>query len=138
TGIGSLLLGLYDARGHLQHVGVAASFPMAKRKELVGFLAPYRERALDDHPWKDWAGYEGGGERMPGMQSRWSGGKSMAWEPLRLELVCEVAYDHMQSGRFRHTAQFRRWRSDKRPSDCTFEQLETTKPYELDAIFGTK
>jgi ATP-dependent DNA ligase len=147
TGVGSLLLGLFDERGHLQHVGVAASFPMAKRKELVGFLAPYRAHAIDEHPWKEWAGHEGEGDRMPGMQSRWSGGKSMAWEPLRLELVCEVAYDHMQGGhggdtphhgRFRHTAQFRRWRDDKKPSDCTFAQLETTKPYELDAIFGKK
>jgi ATP-dependent DNA ligase len=140
--VGSLLLGLYDDEGGLAFVGVCASFTMAKRRELTQFLAPYRERALESHPWKTWAemserGAEGTVRRKPGGQSRWSQGKDLSWEPLRVELVAEVAYDHMQSGRFRHTAQFRRWRSDKQPSDCTFEQLEVVPPEELKNIFGS-
>jgi ATP-dependent DNA ligase len=136
--VGSLLLGLYDDQGGLAFVGVCASFTMARRRELVEFLAPYRERALDGHPWKNWADMtEGEGERRkPGAQSRWSQGKDLTWEPVRLALVAEVAYDHMQSGRFRHTAQFRRWRSDKKPEDCTFAQLDVVPPEELANIFS--
>lgn len=137
--VGSLLLGLYDDAGDLQHVGVCASFTMAKRRELVKFLAPYREHALDQHPWRSWAqngGDASQGQRMPGGQSRWSGGKDLSWEPLRPELVLEVAYDHMQSGRFRHTAQFRRFRTDKPPTDCTYAQLEVVAAQELADIFG--
>ncbi|MDQ6769868.1 MAG: ATP-dependent DNA ligase [Gemmatimonadota bacterium] len=141
TLVGSLLLGLYDDSGNLQHVGVCASFTNEKRKELVKFLAPYRKNALDDHPWRDWAeaqsNAEAEGQRMPGAQSRWSAGRNLAWEPLRPELVVEVAYDHMQGDRFRHTAQFRRWRDDKRPRDCTYDQLEVVPPQELKAIFAT-
>jgi ATP-dependent DNA ligase len=141
TLVGSLLLGLFDDAGALQHVGVCASFSTAKRKELVEFLAPYRENALTDHPWKrwaDWGGEAGDGEarRMPGGQSRWSQGKDLSWEPLRPELVVEVAYDHMQGDRFRHTAQFRRWRTDKKPADCTYDQLEVVPPQELAEIFA--
>ena len=102
------------------------------------FLEPYRKNALADHPWGHWAerGIEGGEiKRMPGGQSRWSQGKDLSWEPLRPELVVEVAYDHMQGDRFRHTAQFRCWRSDKKPSDCTYAQLEVVAPQELAAIF---
>ena len=136
TSVGSLLLGLFDD-GKLQHVGVCASFTDKKRQELVEFLAPYREDALKDHPWKEWASHElEGGRRIPGAQSRWSHGKDMSWQPVRPELVVEVAYDHMQGSRFRHTAQFRRWRTDKKPSDCTFEQLEVVPPQELSEIFG--
>jgi ATP-dependent DNA ligase len=137
TLLGSLLLGLYDDAGALQHVGVCASFSTAKRKELVDFLEPYREDALASHPWKHWADHGGDEEvkRMPGGQSRWSQGKDLSWEPLRPELVVEVAYDHMQGDRFRHTAQFRRWRSDKKPTDCTYAQLEVVPPQELAAIF---
>jgi len=139
TLVGSLLLGLYDDSGNLQHVGVCASFTNAKRAELVKFLAPYRKNALEDHPWRDWADAESRaeaeGQRMPGGQSRWSAGKNLSWEPLRPELVVEVAYDHMQGDRFRHTAQFRRWRSDKPPRDCTYDQLEVVPPQELTAIF---
>jgi ATP-dependent DNA ligase len=134
--VGSLLLGLYDEAGVLHHVGVASSFTDAKRRELVTFLAPYRENALEDHPWREWAGADEGSQRMPGAQSRWSQGKDLSWQPLRPELVVEVAYDHMQGTRFRHTAQFRRWRSDKRPRDCTFEQLEVVPPHELETIFA--
>jgi len=137
--VGSLLLGLYDDQGALQHVGVCASFSMAKRRELVKFLSPYRKHALVDHPWRSWAentADEGGGEqRMPGGKSRWSQGKDLSWEPLRPELVLEVAYDHMQSGRFRHTAQFRRFRSDKPPEECTYTQLEVVPAQELSEIF---
>jgi ATP-dependent DNA ligase len=137
--VGSLLLGLYDDAGALQHVGVCASFTLAKRRELAQFLEPYRENALAAHPWKSWAEHAKGGEvggRMPGGQSRWSQGKDLSWEPVRPELVVEVAYDHLQSGRFRHTAQFRRWRSDKRPADCTFAQLEVVPPEELRHLFA--
>ncbi len=141
TLIGSLLLGLFDDSGTLQHVGVCASFTQAKRKELVEFLAPYRENALANHPWNRWAehGAEAGeaGHRMPGGQSRWSQGKDLSWEPLRPELVVEVAYEHMQGSRFRHMAQFRRWRTDKKPSDCTYAQLEVVPPQELMAIFAS-
>jgi len=136
--VGSLLLGLYDDAGVLHHVGVAASFSDAKRRELVGFLAPYRKDALAGHPWKGWAEGEDepSGQRMPGAKSRWSRGKDLSWEPLRPELVVEVAYDHMQGTRFRHIAHFRRWRTDKRPRDCTYEQLEVVAPHELSAIFA--
>ena len=137
TLVGSLLLGLYDDAGALQHVGVCASFSTAKRKELVEFLVPYRKDALVSHPWKHRADHGGDEEvkRMPGGQSRWSQGKDLSWEPLRPELVIETAYDHMQGDRFRHTAQFRRWRSDKKPTDCTYAQLEVVPPQELAAIF---
>jgi ATP-dependent DNA ligase len=141
TAVGSLLLGLYDDSGALQHVGVCASFTEQKRHELVEFLAPYRQNALDAHPWKHWAeaGATGneGPHRMPGGQSRWSHGKDLSWEPLRPELVVEVAYEHMQGDRFRHMAQFRRWRTDKQPHDCTYAQLEVIPPQELMAIFAS-
>jgi ATP-dependent DNA ligase len=139
TAVGSLLLGLYDDAGKLQHVGVAASFTAAKRIELVALLAPYRENALVDHPWQEWARaqqLEGEGHRVPGVKSRWSQGKDLSWEPLRAELVVEVAYEHMQGSRFRHTAHFRRWRPDKNPHGCTYEQLEVVAPHELAAIFA--
>jgi ATP-dependent DNA ligase len=139
--VGSLLLGLFDDGGTLHHVGVCASFTEQKRRELVKFLAPYRKNALANHPWKDWAEQESGNggadHRMPGGQSRWSQNKDLSWEPLRPELVVEVAYDHMQGNRFRHTAQFRRWRIDKRPSDCTYAQLEVVPPQELAEIFAS-
>jgi ATP-dependent DNA ligase len=141
TKLGSLLLGLYDDSGNLEHVGVCASFTDAKRLELVTFLAPYRENALDGHPWRAWSEAQPDAaaepHRRPGAQSRWSGGKDLSWEPLRPELVVEVAYDHMQGNRFRHTAQFRRWRDDKGPRDCTFDQLEVVPPQELAEIFAT-
>jgi ATP-dependent DNA ligase len=138
TSVGSLLLGLFDDSGALQHVGVCASFTDKKRRELVEFLAPYRQNALAAHPWKHWAEHASGeaDHRMPGGQSRWSQGKDLSWEPLRPELVVEVAYDHMQGDRFRHTAQFRRWRTDKKPRDCTYDQLEVVPPQELAAIFA--
>jgi ATP-dependent DNA ligase len=139
TAVGSLLLGLFDDAGNLEHVGVCASFTDVKRHELVTFLAPYRTDAMDDHPWRSWAEQQPAdteAHRRPGAKSRWSQGKDLSWEPLRPELVLEVAYDHMQGTRFRHTAQFRRWRTDKRPQDCTFAQLEVVPPHELAAIFA--
>jgi ATP-dependent DNA ligase len=135
--VGSLLLGLYDDRGVLQHVGVTSSFTMVMRRKLVAELAPLRKNALDDHPWREWAGAAAESSRMPGAQSRWSAGKDLSWEPLRIERVCEVKYDHMQGDRFRHAAQFLRWRPDKRPEDCRYDQLEVTKPYELEKIFSS-
>lgn len=136
--VGSLLLGLFDDAGSLQHVGVCASFTAAKRRELLKFLEPYQEDALAGHPWRDWAehGADAGGGRMPGGQSRWSQGKDLSWQPVRPELVVEVGYDHLQNGRFRHTAQFRRFRSDKRPADCTYAQLEVVPASELAEIFA--
>jgi ATP-dependent DNA ligase len=136
--VGSLLLGLHDDAGTLHHVGVAASFTAQKRIELTAVLAPYREGALASHPWKEWGGsaHEGDGQRMPGAKSRWSQGKDLSWEALRPELVVEVAYDHMQGTRFRHTAQFRRWRTDKPTSECTYAQLEVVPPQELAEIFA--
>ncbi len=139
TDVGSLLLGLFDDAGVLQHVGVCASFTAGKRRELVEFLAPYRKDAIAHHPWKQWADPGGAGEgehRMPGGQSRWSQGKDLSWEPLRPELVVEVAYEHMQGSRFRHMAHFRRWRTDKKPADCTYAQLEVVAPHELQSIFS--
>jgi len=135
--LGSLLLGLYDDQGVLQHVGVTSAFTMAQRKALVKELAPLRKDAMKDHPWKEWAGAAAESSRMPGAQSRWSAGKDLSWEPLRIERVCEVKYDHMQGDRFRHAAIFLRWRPDKRPQDCRYDQLEVTKPYELSKIFSS-
>ena len=142
TMIGSLLLGLYDDEGTLHHVGVTAAFSNVVRKQLVQELAPLREHALEGHPWRDWAEaeHEAGAQeqRRPGATSRWNRGKDLSWEPLRPERVCEVAYDHMQGTRFRHAAQFVRWRSDKRPQDCRYDQLEVTLPYELERVFGAR
>ncbi len=134
--VGSLLLGLYDDEGLLQHVGVTSAFTMTMRRQLVKELEPLRRDAMDEHPWRDWAGAAAESSRMPGAQSRWSAGKDLSWEPLRIERVVEVKYDHMQGDRFRHAAQFLRWRPDKRPKDCGYDQLEVTKPYELAKIFA--
>ncbi len=142
TMVGSLLLGLYDDEGTLHHVGVTAAFSNAVRKSLVTELSPLRTNALKDHPWRDWAEAEteasAAGQRMPGASSRWNRGKDLSWEPLRPERVCEVAYDHMQGTRFRHAAQFVRWRPDKRPRDCRYDQLEVTPAYELERVFGAR
>jgi ATP-dependent DNA ligase len=162
--VGSLLLGLHDAAGVLQHVGVAASFTAAARRALVEQLAPYRANALEGHPWRAWAEADAGAtvdvdadaegssppqdagaaiqpteesapQRRPGVRSRWSQGKDLSWEPLRPELVVEVAYEHMQGTRFRHLAHFRRWRPDKPAAACTYGQLEAVPPQELSEIF---
>ena len=135
--VGSLLLGVYDDAGVLQHVGVTSSFTMAMRQDLLRELAPLREGAIESHPWRDWAGAAvGDAQRMPGAQSRWSGGKDLSWQPLRPERVCEVRYDHLQGNRFRHATVFLRWRPDKPPSDCRYDQFEVTTPYELLKVFA--
>jgi ATP-dependent DNA ligase len=142
TLVGSLLLGLYDDAGALQHVGVTAAFTTAVRKQLAEELAPLREDALENHPWRHWAEAQqqaaGEGQRMPGASSRWNAGKDLSWIPLRPERVCEVAYDHMQGTRFRHAAKFKRWRPDKPPSECRYDQLEVTPAYELERVFGAE
>jgi len=135
TLVGSLLLGLFDDAGALRHVGVTSSFSMAARRQLAGELAPLRENALEAHPWRQWAEWGDGSPRMPGGQSRWSAGKDLSWEPVRVERVCEVKYDHLQGDRFRHAAVFLRWRPDKAPRDCRYDQLEVTPPAELEALF---
>ncbi|NUP29608.1 MAG: ATP-dependent DNA ligase [Nocardia sp.] len=139
-GVGSLLLGLYDDEGRLHHVGVASSFTAARRTELIGELAPYRENALANHPWREWAdaaAQAASGGSMPGGVSRWSGGKDLSWEPLRAELVAEVRYEHLQSGRFRHGGRLVRFRPDRTPESCTYAQLDEAAPAELHEIFGT-
>jgi ATP-dependent DNA ligase len=136
THVGSLLLGLYDGAGTLHHVGVTSSFTMAARKALAGELDPLRQNAFAGHPWRHWAEMGEVAQRMPGGQSRWSAGKDLSWEPVRAERVCEVKYDHLQGDRFRHAAVFLRWRGDKPPADCRYDQLEVTPPAELALIFG--
>ncbi len=137
TLVGSLLLGLYDGSGRLHHVGVTSSFTMAMRRALATELEPLRAGGREEHPWRDRAGAgESATTRMPGGQSRWSGGKDLSWEPLRIERVCEVKYDHMQGDRFRHAAVFLRWRQDRLPRDCGYAQLEVTPPYALEDVFG--
>jgi len=141
THVGSLLLGLYDDAGTLHHVGVTSSFTWDRRAAVLEELEPYRENALDGHPWGEWAEWaaaaEEAGQRLPGATSRWNRGKDLSWEPLRAELVCEVAYDHLQGDRFRHGTTFKRWRPDKQPSDCRYDQLEETAPYLIQQIFGS-
>jgi ATP-dependent DNA ligase len=142
THIGSLLLGLFDDQGKLHHVGITSSFTWDKRAALVEELAPLREGALEGHPWGEWAEWasqgaaDASGQRLPGATSRWNRGKDLSWEPLRTERVAEVAYDHLQGDRFRHATTFRRWRPDKRPIDCRYDQMEMTAPFELSKIFG--
>ncbi|MCL1870763.1 MAG: ATP-dependent DNA ligase [Promicromonosporaceae bacterium] len=132
--LGSLLLGLYDDDGGLQFVGVAASFPAARRAALVEELAPLVVGPDDEHPWGDWQDPSAAGERRPGAQSRWSAGKDLSFTPLRVERVLEVGYDHMEGTRFRHTSQFKRWRPDRDPGTCTYAQLEEPVSYDLGSL----
>jgi ATP-dependent DNA ligase len=140
THVGSLLLGLYDDTGRMHHVGVTSSFSWDRRETLAKELEPLREGAI--HPWKEWAEWadagsaDASGQRLPGATSRWNRGKDLSWEPLRVERVCEVGYDHLQGDRFRHATTFHRWRPDKRPEDCRYDQLEETAAFELEKIFG--
>jgi ATP-dependent DNA ligase len=154
--VGSLLLGLYDAEGTLHHVGITSAFKQEVRAQLAEMLKPMREGARENHPWKDWAEWQdtdvdrsaalgraadlsgGAGQRLPGATSRWNRGKDLSWEPIRLELVCEVGYDHLQGSRFRHATHFKRWRPDKPVPDCRYDQLDVTPPFELREIFGSK
>jgi len=143
THVGSLLLGLFDDSGTLHSVGVTASFSWDRRASLLQELEPLRAGALDNHPWKEWAEWadqgaaDASGQRLPGATSRWNRGKDLSWEPVRVEQVVEVAYDHLQGDRFRHATTFLRWRADKQPKDCRYDQLEVTPAYELNRIFGT-
>ncbi|MFL5643228.1 MAG: ATP-dependent DNA ligase [Chloroflexota bacterium] len=142
THIGSLLLGLYDDAGKLNHAGITSSFTWDRRAALAEELQPLRDGALDHHPWREWAEWAGfgdaeaSGQRMPGATSRWNRGKDLSWEPLRVERVAEVAYDHLQGTRFRHATTFKRWRPDKPPEACRYDQLEETAPFLLARIFG--
>ena len=141
TAVGSLLLGLFDESGALQHVGVCASFTERSGVSSSNSCALSQGRARRsslETLGRAWTRDGEAGHRMPGGQSRWSQGKDLSWEPLRPELVVEVAYDHMQGSRFRHMAQFRRWRTDKKPSDCTYDQLEVVPPQELAEIFAER
>jgi ATP-dependent DNA ligase len=135
--VGSLLLGLYDASGRLHHVGVTASFTMARRAELVDELEPYLVEDLDGHPWEEWGRAEAEG-RQPGMGNRWNAKKDMSWVPVRPELVCEVAYDHMQGDRFRHATTFQRWRPDRDPRSCDYDQLEEPAPTGLASVLSAR
>ncbi|HYG67190.1 MAG TPA: ATP-dependent DNA ligase, partial [Anaeromyxobacteraceae bacterium] len=141
TMVGSLLLGLYDEAGKLNHVGICSAFTTARRTALAKELEPLRVNAREEHPWRDWAEWADTGDapdrRMPGASSRWNRGKDLSWEPLRIERVCEVAYDHLQGDRFRHATQFLRFRPDKAPESCRYDQLDVTPPYELSRIFGS-
>jgi ATP-dependent DNA ligase len=149
--VGSLLLGLYDDAGQLHHVGVSASFSAARRRQLLDELAPYRDRATDGHPWMQWfeaaqaAGLAAGvaaaqaaeaGQRVPGSVSRWTGKKDLSWEPLRPELVVEVGYESMEGDRLRHTAQFKRWRPDRTPESCTYDQLDRPVRFDVDEVLA--
>ncbi|OJY28058.1 MAG: ATP-dependent DNA ligase [Myxococcales bacterium 68-20] len=137
--VGSLLLGIHDAAGVLHHVGICASFTQARRAELAKELEPLREGAREGHPWKEWAEWQddrhGADRRMPGASSRWSRGKDLSWEPLRIERVAEVGYDHLQGTRFRHATHFKRWRFDKPPAECRYDQLDVTPAIEIQRIF---
>jgi ATP-dependent DNA ligase len=134
--LGSLLLGLNDAEGKLQHVGVSAAFPVARRAELIAELEPLLVDPAE-HPWGEWASAAAHeADRLPGAQSRWNAKKDLSWVPLDPVMVCEVGYDHMEGSRFRHTTQFKRWRPDRTPDSCTYEQLEEPVSYDLDSILG--
>ena len=130
--------GCTTTSGTLHHVGVTSSFTMARRKELASELAPLRESALDDHPVARVGRHAAARatRACPAARAAGAPGKDLSWEPLRIERVCEVKYDHMQGDRFRHAAVFQRWRPDKPPADCRYDQLEVTTPYELEKVFG--
>ncbi|ONI81336.1 ATP-dependent DNA ligase [Actinosynnema sp. ALI-1.44] len=133
--VGSLLLGLFDDKGTMHHVGVATSFTAARRRELVTELAPLRENALAEHPWREWAQAHAE-QRIPGAYSRWAVGKDLSWEPLRPEWVAEVRYEHVQGRRFRHGSRLVRFRHDRTPQSCTYAQLDEVAPAELGLLFG--
>jgi len=138
-GVGSLLLGIFDGEGRLHNVGVATSFTAARRVELLDELAPFEHNALVDHPWHEWASaaaHEESDTRMPGAPSRWNSTKDLSWVPLRCELVAEVGYQGMSGNRLRHPAKFVRWRRDRVPGDCRFDQLEQVAPAELAQVFA--
>ena len=133
--VGSLLLGLYADDGRLQHVGVVGAFTAQRRAELVAELEPLLPREGDTHPWSEWANAEAHtGQRLPGNVSRWNATKDLSFVPLRPERVLEVKYEHMEGTRFRHLAHFIRWRDDRTPESCTYEQLEQPVTFRLNDI----
>jgi ATP-dependent DNA ligase len=136
--VGSLLLGLYDNAGVLHHVGITSAFKQEVRAQLAEMLKPMREGALENHPWKDWVDFQEveSAQRLPGATSRWNRGKDLSWEPIKIGLVCEVGFDHLQGNRFRHASHFKRWRPDKPASECRYDQLAETPAFELKQIFG--
>jgi ATP-dependent DNA ligase len=157
NGVGSVLLGLYDGDGDLHHVGVASSMDAVTRRAVLAELQPYRDGALDGHPWRSWAEFmqaqaepvEAGvpessapesraHRRMPGGPSRWNATKDLSWEPVRVELVAEVAYEGLLNGRFRHNARLRRLRPDRDPASCRYDQLETVAPAELRRLLASE
>jgi len=136
--VGSLLLGLYDSAGVLHHVGITSAFKQEVRAQLAEMLKPMRDGALENHPWKDWVDFQEveSAQRLPGATSRWNRGKDLSWEPIKIGLVCEVGFDHLQGNRFRHASHFKRWRPDKPASECRYDQLAETPAFELAQIFG--
>ena len=137
NGVGSLLLGLFDEQGQLHHVGVTAAFTVKFRTELLHLLEPLRENALVDHPWADWANAMAHEEaRLPGATSRWNAGKDLSWVPLRVERVVEVTFGQLQNGRFRHGVQFVRWRPDRTPESCTYDQLDVAAAVSFDELMA--
>jgi ATP-dependent DNA ligase len=140
-GVGSLLLGLYDADGALHHVGVTASFTAKFRTELLAELEPFTHDALDGHPWRDWAEFMAASDtaqRMPGGGSRWNAGKDLSWVPLRIERVAEVTFGQLQEGRFRHGSTFLHWRPERDPHTCTYDQLEVASPVPFERLVHTE
>jgi ATP-dependent DNA ligase len=141
THVGSLLLGLFDDAGKLHHVGITSSFSWERRGALAKELEPLRENAAEGHPWGEWAEWaawgaaDASGQRLPGATSRWNRGKDLSWEPIKIGLVCEVGFDHLQGTRFRHATHFKRWRPDKPASECRYDQLAETPAFELQQIF---
>jgi ATP-dependent DNA ligase len=136
-GVGSLLLGLYDDTGRLHHVGVCASFTAAFRKQLLDELGPLTVDALDGHPWREWAEMQASSDqRMPGGFSRWNVGKDLSFVPLRVERVVEVTFGQLEGGRFRHGVKFQRWRPDRTPASCRYEQLDVAEPVRFDELLA--
>jgi ATP-dependent DNA ligase len=138
AGVGSLLLGLFDDEGRLRHIGVASSFSAKRRAELIDELAPHRPAEDEplEHPWIE--GATEGATASPRAPSRWNSGKDTSWEPLRLGLVAEVAYEQLTGDRLRHGARFLRWRPDRDPASCRYDQLDEPTPVELAELFGLR
>ena len=135
--LGSLLLGLYDDEDNLRHIGVSASFTAPRRAQLVEELQPL-VCPPEEHPWGAWSEITASGDRVPGAASRWNAGKDLSFVPLRPERVLEVGYDHMEGERFRHTAQFKRWRPDREPTTCRYDQLDEPVSYQLADVLGIR
>jgi ATP-dependent DNA ligase len=144
-GVGSMLLGLFDDDGVMHHVGVAAAFTASQRRELLTELAPLTENAIEGHPWAEWAEFatmnqptsESETQRRPGATSRWNAGKDLSWVPLRVERVVEVTFGQLENGRFRHGVTFVRWRPDREPESCRYDQLDVAAPVDFHQFMAT-